>query len=449
MNKREPVKRAVKEATTENVREALASDALGRWRDIEEFVGILDSIEGNYSIFLDAAWGTGKTFFIKEVEMVLDDKRYQMSNMKEPEIELVKSLELENRHLPIYFNAWDNDYVDEPVLSLMQMIVSSFYELLGFENIEKDANKIVEGLSEAVSVNLGLVEVNAGNLIRNLKPEDLTGKIRRDKAVRDRLHDLFGIVLRSRADRLVLFVDELDRCRPSYAIRLLEALKFLFDDDSLSIVFSVDVRMLAEAVKGCYGVGFDGERYLSRFYDRKLVLSEARSRMANLITNGEVGRKPKLRKVAEELVSRGSMSLRDQLKFCNIIDSFSSMGAANEGVANTEAIFVRNVLGPVMLECSITNPELLREFLAGEYDARSRFWDEYADCGTLVEIIKEIGQRADDPNHDSRGSAKATFESTLCYLLFDREGLEDVYKGDLYAPLNCAFVETLHVLHLG
>lgn len=60
------------EPTFENILNTFEQDALGRNKDLVCFVEMLNSIDGSCSISLDAPWGAGKTFFVKQVKMILD-----------------------------------------------------------------------------------------------------------------------------------------------------------------------------------------------------------------------------------------------------------------------------------------------------------------------------------------------------------------------------------------
>ena len=71
---------------------------------------------------------------------------------------------------------------------------------------------------------------------------------------------------------LVVMIDELDRCRPSYAVELLETAKHLFAVDHIIFVLAVNRSELAHAIRALYGSGFDAEGYLGRFFDVDFVL---------------------------------------------------------------------------------------------------------------------------------------------------------------------------------
>jgi hypothetical protein len=66
-----------------------------------------------------------------------------------------------------------------------------------------------------------------------------------------------------------IFVDELDRCRPNYAIELLENIKHLFGVNGVYFVVATDSAQLCHSIKVVYGGDFDAEKYLKRFFDQE------------------------------------------------------------------------------------------------------------------------------------------------------------------------------------
>lgn len=71
-----------------------------------------------------------------------------------------------------------------------------------------------------------------------------------------------------------IFIDELDRCRPDYAIALLEGIKHLFSVKGVVFVVSTNLDQLSKAVGAVYGVNFDGYQYLKRFFNVEYTLPE-------------------------------------------------------------------------------------------------------------------------------------------------------------------------------
>ncbi|WP_421295629.1 KAP family P-loop NTPase fold protein [Aeromonas sp. 604534] len=69
-----------------------------------------------------------------------------------------------------------------------------------------------------------------------------------------------------------ILIDELDRCRPSYAVEMLETIKHIFDIPGVVFVLATDTEQLQHAIKVIYGDGFDAESYLGRFFHRRFTL---------------------------------------------------------------------------------------------------------------------------------------------------------------------------------
>ena len=67
---------------------------------------------------------------------------------------------------------------------------------------------------------------------------------------------------------LFILIDELDRCRPTYAIKLLERVKHMFETDQVVFVIATDTSQLKHSIRATYGGEFDAQTYLQRFFDR-------------------------------------------------------------------------------------------------------------------------------------------------------------------------------------
>ena len=108
--------------------------------------------------------------------------------------------------------------------------------------------------------------------------DKLSGYQKAQKSVntfRNVLQDMAGTLSEARGNRpLIVVIDELDRCRPSYAVELLEVAKHLFMVDHIVFVLAVNRSELGHSIKALYGSGFDAEGYLRRFFDVDFRLPE-------------------------------------------------------------------------------------------------------------------------------------------------------------------------------
>jgi len=73
---------------------------------------------------------------------------------------------------------------------------------------------------------------------------------------------------------LIVVVDELDRCRPSYAIKVLEEIKHFFEIPGVVFIIGLHGDQLSRSVRAVYGSEFDSDDYLRRFFTRTYVLRE-------------------------------------------------------------------------------------------------------------------------------------------------------------------------------
>jgi len=79
--------------------------------------------------------------------------------------------------------------------------------------------------------------------------------------------------LPEKGDRLIIFIDELDRCNPSFAVKLLERIKHYFSNDKITFIFSVNLIELQNTIRQHYGINFNASKYLNRFFDLPVSLS--------------------------------------------------------------------------------------------------------------------------------------------------------------------------------
>ena len=87
-----------------------------------------------------------------------------------------------------------------------------------------------------------------------------------------RFKDLLRAFVDSSGGRVVVFIDELDRCRPDHALEVLETARNLLDVAGVVVVVTVNLEALEHAVESLQGTGCDAETYLRRFIDLRVEL---------------------------------------------------------------------------------------------------------------------------------------------------------------------------------
>lgn len=253
---------------------------------------------GAVCLALDGDWGVGKTFFVQR---------------------WAKDLENE-QHPVVRFDAWKHDLTDDALVGFMSELstqlkvwtaklppaqkakviskLKAFIKQAGrvvrpvTEELAKGVLKKVAGVSvDAITESLGASQLNSGTdgssegsgitekVLDKFFEKTLDAHSKRQEALeslKETLALLVATLEESGGARLpfYVFIDELDRCRPDYAIRLLEGVKHLFDATGVCFVFSTNMAQLAHSVRAVYGQGFDGAFYLKRFFTFEYVIPE-------------------------------------------------------------------------------------------------------------------------------------------------------------------------------
>lgn len=249
----------------------------------------------SYVLNVDSGWGHGKTYFLSNIQ---------------------KDLSRDNRAVALV-DAWATDFSDDPLTAIMSAIDAALRPHLkstvlrtawngvlksggtlaislakhaGAKLLSKYAGDFGDELSDAVfeqDVHANGAPVDADGLGLEGATEEVVDKLA-DSAL-SRLMNAFRkqersiITFKQQLARVAkslndgsddefkpiyVLVDELDRCRPTYALRLLESVKHLFETDGVVFIIATDTEQLSESVRAVYGDNFDSKKYLRRFFDR-------------------------------------------------------------------------------------------------------------------------------------------------------------------------------------
>lgn len=173
------------------------------------------------------------------------------------------------------------------------------------------------------------------------------------------MKNCFEEVLFEKSERLVIFMDKLDRCRPSYAVQLLECIEHYFINDRITFVFSANLEQLQHTIKNIYGNDVDACRYLDCFFDLLLSLPTMNTtkyyKSLNLSNNVEIDR------VLMRIQQTFNMSL---IEFCKFYDSVKVSGM--KSYFNETEDFMFKYIVTLCLALKITNITLHDEFIEGK-----------------------------------------------------------------------------------
>lgn len=256
--------------TEENLIRTLEENTLDRNKDILYFYDILQAQTTASAIAVDGRWGSGKTFFVKQTKLLINALN-PLSNMTTEVKEKItryigfsqgKYEEAENYSIAVYYDAWENDNDIDPVLSIFYEIAKQCSIDFSLEN--KFDYKLLTSIIEVITGR------NITGFIDALKSNNPVTEFKARKEIEKELEGFLVKILPERGNRLIIFVDELDRCSPKFAISLLERIKHYIQDERITFVFSVNLEQLQHY----YGNNFDACRYLDRFFNLRITLPE-------------------------------------------------------------------------------------------------------------------------------------------------------------------------------
>lgn len=243
---------------------SFSEDKLDRKKYGEILTEIVSACEQGVVISLNGEWGTGKTTFVRMWQNMLENGGFKT----------------------LYFNAWETDYLTDPMIGL----IGKFYNSEIFETNKKYAD-IFKGLSKiALDLFKGYIRHRLGNDIvktienagasideaANTFKSQIEEFEKDSKAIESFRKALKSLAYTYSKDKPIIFiVDELDRCNPTYSVKVLERIKHLFSIEKIIFVLSIDKKQLANSIRGYFGSDrIDADEYLRRFIDVEYNLPE-------------------------------------------------------------------------------------------------------------------------------------------------------------------------------
>lgn len=265
---------------TDESPEAWGQDRMSRGGVARFLTNYLDTSPKLKVLNINSPWGTGKTFFLQN--WMLEQKSVRVC---------------------IYFNAWERDYSGDAFISLVSAIREQLIDAVGtklkatnlFVDYTKKAARVLAVAAPALvkgaikkASGLDVKEINDVIGIDELSEagekavEKLIASSKKNLEVVNEFREVFKELLNRAAQEVgeepkpvYIFIDELDRCRPTFSIELLERVKHFFDIADCKFILATDTEQLAHSVNAIYGAGFDSRRYLKRFFDREFVLDNS------------------------------------------------------------------------------------------------------------------------------------------------------------------------------
>lgn len=235
------------------------NDMLDRKKSGDILHQLVQSHSDGLVMAINGKWGSGKTTFVEMWQQQMKNEGYET----------------------IYYNAWENDYVSDPLIGIIaefkkKITIGGEKQIAKFTNVVRKVSfsMVPSLLALMVKQFTGLSLEDLDKVIKDGSKEaiDLLNKsvdnyIDQQKTIKE-----FRIALEEYValfDKPIIFIiDELDRCKPDFAVKTLERIKHLFSVKNIVFVLAIDRNQLGNSIRGYYGSDLiDADDYLRKFID--------------------------------------------------------------------------------------------------------------------------------------------------------------------------------------
>lgn len=242
---------------------------------IMDLINTVSDSRGSYTFSLNGSWGVGKSFVLNMLE------------------EQLLTYQAGEKYLVFHYNCWQYDYYEEPLFAIVAAMLEymdkeTHFFSPEFRNKATAAFEVVRPVLKQVmaEASKSMIGIDVTRLIGILKNEgkafsDVIEYQEKEKAADDPYFSFTRTLgkVKEQLDTLaqdhtvVVIVDELDRCLPTYAIKVLERLHHLFYGvENCMVVVAVAEDQLDNTIKQVFGEKIATEQYLKKFIDFRMNL---------------------------------------------------------------------------------------------------------------------------------------------------------------------------------
>ena len=267
-------------------------DEFNRKPIAENIIRLLTSPIDLSPMVIDGGWGTGKTEFCQKLIRLMQQQR--------------------RNYQPVYIDAFRSDHSGEPLLALLAEIIKACTPEDTGEQPSEQRKNITRKIAKAAGFVMKTVAKAAVGHVLKQNTDDLAEGLQQimndgqdadslaetvtDAAATIASHTIDATVealLKEQIEAeknlktlkaclkelaaekpIILFIDELDRCRPDYAVDMLEVIKHVFDVENVKVVLVTNTKQLRAAINHRYGVAVDAQKYLDKFLKYSFALPD-------------------------------------------------------------------------------------------------------------------------------------------------------------------------------
>lgn len=316
-------------------------DEFERRNIADKIIKLIDSKIDISPLVIDGAWGTGKTEFSLKLKSLL---------LTEMDANV------------IYIDAFKDDHIDTPIISIAAAIYSITPEKDQKTFLEKSLPALKFGLKTTLKAGSAWILKQDSETLS----EEFTNALKEasDKSIENTIENLLKEHVKhaenvislqnflkemSKNKKIIIIVDELDRCRPSYAVSFLESIKHIFDINNVYFILVANMIQIRASISHAYGNLVDSKKYLDKFVKyttplpsefnnshEKLIIASSVHWVNNVKNNSLLCKHDFLTSFPLiDLIVESKISLRETESFvrhCEVYETISNKPLINYGV---------------------------------------------------------------------------------------------------------------------
>lgn len=264
-------------------------DKIGRKEIVDKICGLVESLneDSNFCLSINGAWGSGKSFVLNVIE---------------------EELSQHSEYIIVRYDAWENSFYPDPLIAMLSCVIEGLgnklskmrgYFKAAAECGKKKGKELVDKLSDAGG-KIGVVATvikNIAEIVADFKNVTVVNdtkdsQLETYKSYKMLLQEFAALLnkltkkvfVAKKQTKIIVLVDEIDRCLPNDQLKILERLHHLFDVKNCAVIVAMNHYCIAKTVKTLYGT--DGNEYLRKFFDFVFKLDTSAEVYLNSLFDG-------------------------------------------------------------------------------------------------------------------------------------------------------------------
>ena len=368
-------------------------------KQIVDLAMVLSEKHKNCCFAIEGEWGSGKSFVLENIQECLQPEQSEETGA--------------DRFFVVRYDCWKYDYYEEPIVAIISVLRDQIDQYINL--LTDDAKRV---LLETVKNTITKIAVEAIKAKTGIDMDGVGEVPEGDVKIYDKYFGFQKVVKKvqnqiekiSQTQTVVIMVDELDRCLPLYAIKVLERIHHVFNEiENVVVIVAMEKKQISNSLHQIYGDEMDVDRYLKKIMFDIKERDGLEEFLKEITANIDIRTQEKIFEKAENL----HRLLATQEKMDSSILAFEIL-----------TLCIKEKLSVVDLRWIID--------MSGYSNVENKIGKEY--FNTIRERVKYIIKYSSTVN----GKIVCKADSFIDRMIFIIAGLDNVYKNKVCAEFFCA-----------